>query len=61
MDVHYMQVVEIRLASEKDSKTASYGDPVKQVVFYKKCKGNDKKLPETYAIHDTCTIHRMGV
>lgn len=45
-NVHCMQVVEIRLASEKDPETNSYGDPVKQVVFYKKGKGNDEELSE---------------
>lgn len=41
-----MQIVEIRLASEKDIKLKRYGDPVKQVVFYKKGKGKD--LPEPH-------------
>ena len=49
MDVPCMQVVEIRLASEKDPETNSYGNPLKQVVFYKKFKGNDKKFPEAIA------------
>lgn len=38
----YLQVVQIKLPSEGES------DPVKEVVFYKKSKGNETNLPKPY-------------